>query len=77
MRSLQTRMPNDVRLAWRSLSARPLSALLIVLTLGLGIGVSRAVYSALSGLLLRRQPLVQPDRMIHMTSASSDRIAVR
>ena len=44
----------DLRLALRGLTARPAFSLLVILTLGLGIGANAAIFSAVDGLLLER-----------------------
>jgi len=58
----------DLRSARRSLAARPAFALVVVLTLGLGLGATTAIYSAVHALLLRPLPFADPDRLVRITS---------
>jgi predicted permease len=59
---------SDIRLAWRGLIARPGFSLLVVLTLGLGIGANAAIFSAVDGLLLRQPPFKDPERLVRITT---------
>jgi putative ABC transport system permease protein len=52
-------MLNDVKFSLRALAARPGFTAVIVLTLALGIGATTAIFSAVSGVMLR--PLPYPD----------------
>ena len=60
---------SDLRLAFRALAARPSFSLLVILTLGLGIGANTAIFSAVQGLLLRDPPFRDPERLVRITSA--------
>src|SRR5215207_1050363 len=51
----------DLRYALRCFARTPLATITIVLTLGLGIGFSSAVFSVLSGIFLRPAPGVPDD----------------
>jgi putative ABC transport system permease protein len=53
----------DLRFAARSCARRPGFAALAILTLGLGIGATTAVFSILDAVLLRPLPYRQPDRL--------------
>jgi predicted permease len=53
----------DVRLALRSLLARPTFTLLAVLALALGTGANALVFSVVNGVLLRPQPFGDADRL--------------
>jgi len=53
-----------LRLATRSLRRHPGFALLVVLTLTLGIGAPTAVFSLVSGVMLRPLPFEDPDRVV-------------
>jgi hypothetical protein len=46
----------EIRSAFRALGKSPGFALSVIVTLGLGIGVNTAVFSALRGVLLRPLP---------------------
>lgn len=54
----------DVEQAVRSLGRRPGFAATVVLTLGLGIGASAAVFSVVNGVLLRPLPYREADRLV-------------
>jgi len=54
----------DLRFSVRGLRRRPLFATVAVLTLGLGIGASTAMFSVVDGVLLEKLPYAQPDRLV-------------
>ena len=54
----------DLQLAARSLARTPGFTLLAVVTLALGIGANTAVFSVLSGVLLRQPPYPDPERLV-------------
>jgi putative ABC transport system permease protein len=54
----------DVPVSVRSLRKRPGFALLVVLTLALGIGAPVAIFSLVSGVMLRPLPYQDPDRVV-------------
>jgi predicted permease len=56
--------PLDVRFAWRSLLQRPGLTLVIVLTLGLGIGATTAIVSVVHAVVFRPLPYAEPDRLV-------------
>jgi predicted permease len=58
------RLPRDLRLSCRQLSKKPLFTLTVVLTLGLGIGGTTAIFSLVRGILLRPLPFNHPDRLV-------------
>src|SRR6202790_4340675 len=53
----------DLRYAWRSLRKNVLSTLVILASLGIGIGANSAVFSVVDALLLRPLPYPQPERL--------------
>jgi predicted permease len=59
---------NDVRYALRGFAQRPLFAIVVVLTLALGIGVNTAIYSIFEQVLLRPLPVREPDRLVNLSS---------
>jgi len=54
----------DVTYAFRVLKRQPGFALIVILTLGLGIGANTAIFSVLSGVLLRPLPFEDPGRLV-------------
>ncbi|MGQ0640991.1 MAG: ADOP family duplicated permease [Gemmatimonadaceae bacterium] len=54
----------DLRDAYRSLRGSPRFTLLCVAVLGLGIGLSTAMFAAVNATLLRRLPVAEQDRII-------------
>src|ERR1700677_1518937 len=57
-------MVADIRSALRVFKNAPGVALLIVVTLGLGIGANTAIFSVVSGVLLRPLPFASPERLV-------------
>lgn len=58
----------DSRYAWRGLIARPGYAAVVIITLGLGLGATAAIFSAVNALLLRPFPFTDPDRLVRISS---------
>jgi putative ABC transport system permease protein len=54
----------DIRFAFRSLLRSPRFAAIAVVTLGLGIGASTAIFSVLDGVMLKQLPFHEPDRLV-------------
>jgi hypothetical protein len=54
----------DFRFAARQLFKAPGFTLTVVLMLGLGIGVTTAIFSLIEGILLRPLPFQNPDRLV-------------
>ena len=57
----------DIRLAVRALVRRPSYTVLVVATLGLGIGVSAAVFGVLDRVILRPLPYPDADRFVYLS----------
>ncbi len=60
---------NDLRYAVRKLRKNAGFALVAVLTLGLGIGATTALFTVVNGVLLRDLPYPDPDRLVLLYSA--------
>src|SRR5207244_9166057 len=57
-------MSQDVRYAIRTLLKTPAFTLVVVLTLGLGIGANTAIFSLTDQVLLRLLPVKSPERLV-------------
>lgn len=62
----------DIRYGTRALIRTPGFALLAVLTLGLGIGASTALFSVVEGVLLRELPYPGSDRIVRLYQMNTD-----
>src|SRR6185295_2404182 len=58
------RILQDIRYGLRSLTKRPGSTMVALVTLALGIGVNTAIFSAVDSILLRPLPLKDPERLV-------------
>ena len=63
----------DVRLAARAVRRRPGFGLLVVLTLGLGIGASATAFDAVDRTLLRPLPFPESDRLTYLALREQER----
>ena len=61
---------NDFSIAIRGLRATPIVALVVILSLALGIGANTAIFSLINSLLLRALPVERPDRLVLLLSNS-------
>jgi len=64
---------SDVRSAFRRLRTSPGYAAVSILTLGLGIGASTAIFSAVDGVLLKSLPYRDPESLVQMWESSVPR----
>jgi putative ABC transport system permease protein len=55
---------SDLRLALRGLRRSPLFAVVVVLSLALGIGANTAIFTLLDQVLLRRLPVAAPEQLV-------------
>jgi putative ABC transport system permease protein len=56
----------DLRIGVRSLSRAPVLTLTIIVTVGLGLGATAAIFSAVSAALLRPLPYSQPESLVRI-----------
>jgi predicted permease len=57
-----------IRFAFRSLAKAPLLSLVVVLSLGLGIGANTAIFSLMHQIVLRSLPIEKPEELVLVTS---------
>ena len=67
----------DARLTWRALRRTPGFALVVLVTLGIGIGANTAVFSVLSRVLIDRLPYRTPDELVVLYGATQENPAAR
>jgi predicted permease len=59
-------LSQDLRISLRSLMRVPLLTLTIVATVGVGIGATAAIFSAINAAMLRPLPYANPDRLVRL-----------
>jgi putative ABC transport system permease protein len=62
----------NIRYGIRTLQRAPGVTLAAITTLALGIGLSVAIFSVVRSVVLRQLPLAEPDRLVSLSSQSSD-----
>ena len=62
----------DAKYAARQLLMNPTFALVMVLTLGLSIGANSAIFSVINGVLLKRLPYPEPERVVRVFVSSHE-----
>jgi predicted permease len=62
----------DLKHAARLLRRQPGFSAMVVITLGLGIGATTAIFSAIDGLLLRSPPFADPEELVEVSVSSPD-----
>lgn len=69
-------LAQGLRFAYRQLRKTPGFTLTVVLTLGLGIGGTTAIFSLVEGILLRPLPFRHPDRLVLLGDHLGDRPSI-
>src|SRR4029078_12445605 len=62
----------DLRYGFRGLVKHPGFTAIVILTLGLGIGASTAIFSLVNSVVLRRLPYKEPDRIVAIQALSPE-----
>lgn len=63
---------DDVNFAARQLFLNPTFALVMILTLALSIGANSAIFSVINGVLLKRLPYPEPERLVRIFLSSHE-----
>src|SRR5215471_7021582 len=63
---------SDARFALRSLLRTPAFALIVILTLAIGVGANTAIFSVVRGVLLRPLPYREPERLVRIYDRWND-----
>jgi predicted permease len=58
---------NDLRYSVRTLTKKPAFAIVVVLTLALGIGANTTIFTVVNAYLLRPLPFTDPERLVSLT----------
>lgn len=64
----------DIRYGVRSLHRNPGFALLVIVTMALGIGANSAIFSVVNGVLLRPLPYAHPDKLVVLHQGQGDAV---
>jgi putative ABC transport system permease protein len=65
-------LTKDLRFAFRGLTKRPAFTAIAVITLGLGIGATTAIFSVVNSVMLRRLPYPTADRLVAIRELNPD-----
>ncbi len=62
----------DIKYAIRQLLANPTFSMVMILTLALSIGANSAIFSVIDGVLIKKLPYRQPDRLVRIFLSSAE-----
>ena len=62
---------DDARYAVRQLVANPTFSIVMILTLALSIGANSAIFSVINGVMLKKLPYEQPERLVRLFLSNS------
>jgi putative ABC transport system permease protein len=65
----------DLRYALRTLRRQPAFAAVAIVTMGLGIGATTAVFTVVNGVLLRPLPYARPDQLVQLLHGRNGRLS--
>src|SRR5690348_5721937 len=71
VRTVET-MAQDLRYALRTMRKSPVFTTVVVLTLGLGVGATSAIFSIINAVLLRPLPYASADALVRVYSENPD-----
>ena len=63
---------SEIRYAWRSLRRRPGAALVVILTLALGLGINATFFSSFHAMVSRPLPFDQADRLVMVSQSKPE-----
>ena len=73
-KTMMTTLMQDIRYAFRAFARTPGQMGLIVITLGLGIGATTAIFSAVNEVMLRPLSFADPDRLVMLRTFGKSQI---
>src|SRR5215216_1892829 len=66
---------HDVSYAGRMLRKRPVTTLVVVLSLALGIGANTAIFGLINAVLLKRLPVQHPEQLMQLARVSNQDVS--
>ena len=61
-------LPSDIRYCLRGFARRPLFAVVVIVTLALGLSVNVAIYSIYHQVLVRELPVAAPHELVNLAA---------
>jgi putative ABC transport system permease protein len=72
-----SQLSQDLRYAGRTLSKRPRFTAFVVLTLGMGIGATAAIFRVVNAVILKPLPFREPDRVMRIAETKGRGVRYR